>query len=138
MPKTLGKFAAVAAAATAVVALSGNAATAADAAYNERSVWLNGNPQSSDAPACTSRTIYLASDTYKWISYIDGIGGTASREIYLAAGTYTWEDCMAAATDSYVQTSRLSRYGSASAYLNAPKRYLPAGTYTFGSLLSPQ
>jgi hypothetical protein len=45
---------------------------------------------------------------------------------------------MASATDSYVQTSRLTKYGSGSAYLNIPKRYLPSGTYTFGSLLDPK
>lgn len=137
MSGMFGKAAAVAAVATAVVALAGAPASAADTAYNTRSVWLDGNPTAGNENACTTRSLYLASGTYTWTQIFQG-NRVPSRDIYLAAGTYTWKDCIVPYYRYYKQTSSLSKSGSATAYLNDPVEYhWPADTYTFGSLLDP-
>ncbi|WP_418960537.1 hypothetical protein [Streptomyces tritici] len=133
----LGKLAAVAAATTAVVTLAGSPASAASAAYNTRSVWLDGIPRASDADACVTRTIALASGTYTW-TQIFGTSRTPTRTIYLAADTYTWRDCIRAYDGYYKQTSTLLKPGEGAAYLNDPNPlHLSAGTYNFGSMLDP-
>ena len=136
MAGKISKFAAAAAAATALVTLAGSPASAADTAYNTRSVWLNGEPEEGQEQACTTRSMYLASGTYTW-TQIFGSVRTPTRDIYLAAGTYTWKDCIVPHNDSYEQTSSLSKPGSETAYLIDPNFLQPAGTVTFGSLLDP-
>ncbi|MFE3582238.1 hypothetical protein [Streptomyces vinaceus] len=114
MSGMFGKVAAVAAVATAAVALAGAPASAADTAYNTRSVWLDGVPRWSDADACTTRSMTLA------------------------GGNYTWTDCIRPQDGYYLQTSSLSKPGLDTAYLNDPvQHHFSQGTYTFGSLLDP-
>ncbi|MFF4104137.1 hypothetical protein [Streptomyces sp. NPDC001903] len=144
MSGTFGKVAAAAAVATAVVALAGAPASAADTAYNMRSVWLDGVPRWTDADACTTRSMTLASGNYTWTQIFGNIY-TPSRDLYLAAGTYTWTDCIRPQDGDrpgeagyYLQTSSLSKPGLDTAYLNDPvKHRWSAGTYTFGSQLVP-
>ncbi|WOX24976.1 hypothetical protein [Streptomyces solicathayae] len=136
MSGLFGKVAAVAAAATAVVTLAGAPASAAENAYNTRSVWLDGDPIETDAEACTSRSIYLASGWYTW-TQIFGAARTPSRDLYLAAGTYTWTDCIKPHSGSYEQKSSLYQPGYQPAYLNDPKFTATRATYTFGSELDP-
>ncbi|WP_327280705.1 MULTISPECIES: hypothetical protein [unclassified Streptomyces] len=137
MSGMFGKVAAVAAVATAVVTLAGAPASAADTAYNTRSVWLDGIPRASDADACTTRSMTLASGNYTWTQIFGG-SRTPSRDLYLAAGTYTWTDCIRPWNGYYQQTSSLSKPGLETAYLNDQTQYhWSAGTYTFGSLLDP-
>ncbi|GAA0291153.1 hypothetical protein GCM10010302_32140 [Streptomyces polychromogenes] len=137
MAGKFGKIAAVAAAATAVMTLAGTPASAADTAYNTRSVWVDGRPTWDQDPACTTRSIYLASGTYTWTQILDQYR-YPTRDLYLAAGTYTWTDCLSPRGGYYKQTSSLSKPGSATAYLNDPAELgLTQGTYTFGSLLTP-
>ncbi|MCX5612666.1 hypothetical protein OHB39_34715 [Streptomyces sp. NBC_00047] len=136
MSGMFGKVAAVAAAATAVVAMAGVPASAADTAYNTRSVWLDGQPSGANASACTTRSMYLASGTYTWTQIFGG-SRTPTRDIYLATGTYTWRDCVVPHNGYYEQTSSLSKPGSETAYLIDPSFGQLAGTYTFGSLLDP-
>ncbi|MEU8527639.1 hypothetical protein AB0C77_18910 [Streptomyces sp. NPDC048629] len=101
-----------------------------------RSVWLDGDPIETDAEACTSRSIYLASGWYTW-TQIFGAARTPSRDLYLAAGTYTWTDCIKPHSGSYEQKSSLYRPGYQPAYLNDPKFTATRATYTFGSELDP-
>ncbi|MGC0332165.1 hypothetical protein RKD23_005155 [Streptomyces sp. SAI-170] len=137
MAGTFGKVAAAAAAAAAVVTLAGGQASAADAAYNTRSVYLDGAPVPSDPPACVSRSIYLAAGNYTWTQILNS-SRTPSRDIYLAAGTYTWKDCISAGTGYYLQNSSLTKSGGGTAWLSDPNHLdLSAGTYTMGSLLDP-
>ncbi|MFF4847550.1 hypothetical protein [Streptomyces sp. NPDC001194] len=137
MSGMFGKVAAVAAVATAAVALAGAPASAADTAYNTRSVWLDGVPRWSDADACTTRSMTLASGNYTWTQIWEG-SRTPSRDLYLAAGTYTWTDCIRPQDGYYLQTSSLSKPGLDTAYLNDPvQHHFSQGTYTFGSLLDP-
>ncbi|MFF0277807.1 hypothetical protein [Streptomyces sp. NPDC004330] len=91
----------------------------------------------SDAPACTSKSIYLASGTYTWTELWEG-AQYATRDIYLAAGTYTWKDCVVPYDGVYGQQSSLSRLGLPTAYLNDTNTVgWDRGTYVFGSLLDP-
>ncbi|MEU9800921.1 hypothetical protein [Streptomyces sp. NPDC051000] len=137
MAGKFGTLATVVAAATAAVAFAGGPASAADTAYNTRSVYLNGVPKWSDADACVTKNISLTSGTYTW-TQIFGSSRTPTREIYLASGSYSWTDCIRAFDGHYKQNSTLSRSGSASAVLNDDTQYhWIAGTYTFGSLLDP-
>jgi len=137
MKAELGKLATVAAAATAAVALAGAPASAADTAYNTRSVFLDGVPLESDADACVSRTLALASGTYTWTQIFQS-SRTPTRDIFLAAGTYTWTDCIRPHNGYYQQTSTLDKAGTAPASLNDATQYhWASGTYTFGSLLDP-
>ncbi|HEY9367192.1 hypothetical protein [Streptomyces sp.] len=137
MSGMFSKLAATAAAATAVVTLTGTPASAADTAYNTRSVWLDGEPSGANYSACTTRSMYLASGTYTWTQIFNG-SRTPTRDIYLAAGTYTWKDCIVPYNGHYKQTSSLNQPGLQTAYLNDPTEYhWSADTYTFGSLLDP-
>ncbi len=136
MSGMFGKVAAVAAAATAVVTLAGAPASAADTAFNTRSVWLDGEPSGANYNACTTRSMYLASGTYTW-TQIFGSVQEPTRDLYLAAGTYTWKDCIVPHNGYYEQTSSLSKPGSATAYLTDPYFLQPASTVTFGSMLDP-
>ncbi|MFD9035230.1 hypothetical protein ACFVZW_29445 [Streptomyces sp. NPDC059567] len=131
-----GKLAAVAATATALVAIAGSPATAADTAYNTRNVYLDGIPLPSDDQACVSRSMTLASGWYTWTQIYDA-ARNPSRDLYLASGTYTWTDCIVAGNGDYDQTSSLSKPGSATAVLNDTNLPFTRGTHTFGSLLDP-
>ncbi|MEU6170276.1 hypothetical protein [Streptomyces tanashiensis] len=134
---TLGKVASAAIMAAAVVTVAGAPASAGATAYNQRTVWLNGLPMAGEAPACTSKSIYLASGTYTWTQRWEGYE-YASRDIYLAAGTYTWKDCLVPRDGEYGQQSSLARLGLPTAYLNEmyPQGEI-RGTFLFGSLLDP-
>ncbi|WP_329114053.1 hypothetical protein [Streptomyces sp. NBC_01353] len=131
-----GKLAAVAATATALVAIAGSPASAADTAYNTRNVYLDGAPVWSDPDACVSRSMTVASGWYTWTQIFEGTRNP-SRDLYLAAGTYTWTDCIRAWDGYYEQKSSLSKPGSATAVLNDTNLHFSAGTYHFGSLLDP-
>ncbi|HEY9370754.1 hypothetical protein [Streptomyces sp.] len=136
MSGMFGKVAAVAAAATAVVTLAGAPASAADTAYNTRSVWLDGKPVSGQEQACTTRSMYLASGTYTWTQIL-GASRTPTRDIYLAEGTYWWIDCIRPHGGYYEQYSILDKPDSEMAFLLDPSFTQSEGTYTFGSLLDP-
>lgn len=137
MPGKLGKFAAVAAAATAVVTLAGTPASAADIALNTRSVWVDGTPTRGQDEACTTRSMYLASGNYTWTQILDGYR-RPTRDLYLAMGTYTWKDSLSPGDGHYKQYSLLYKPGSETAYLIDPSEFGPdRGTPTIGSLLNP-
>ncbi|MFJ3877053.1 hypothetical protein ACIPW5_06295 [Streptomyces sp. NPDC090077] len=137
MPGKFGRFAAVAAAATAVVTLAGTPASAGDIAFNTRDVWVDGKPTQGQADACTSRSMYLASGTYTWTQILDGYR-YPTRDLYLAMGTYTWKDCLSPRDGGYKQFSLLYKPGSETAYLVDPSEFgLAPGTHTIGSLLNP-
>ncbi|MFD3992931.1 hypothetical protein [Streptomyces sp. NPDC058583] len=136
MAGKFSRFAAAAAAATALMTLAGSPASAADTAYNTRSVWLDGEPSGANVSACTTRSMYLSSGTYTWTQILGGTR-TPTRDLYLATGTYTWKDCIVPHNGYYEQTSSLSKPGSDTAYLSDPSFGQPMGTYTFGSLLDP-
>ncbi|WKD34538.1 hypothetical protein [Streptomyces xanthophaeus] len=133
----LSKFAAAAASATALVALAGAPAEAADTAYNTRSVTLTANPTSGMVNACVSRNIYLATGDYKW-SQILGGARIPNRDLYVEAGWYTWTDCIVPFNGYYNQHSWLSKPGSATAGLPDTNQLHLSGTYTFGSELAPK
>ncbi|EFL19825.1 hypothetical protein [Streptomyces sp. C] len=137
MPGKSGKFAAVAAAATAVVTLTGTPASAGDIAFNTRSVWVDGTPTRGQDEACTTRSMYLASGNYTWTQILDGYRWP-TRDLYLAMGTYTWKDCLRPENGYYKQYSLLYKPGSETAYLVDPSEFgLDRGTHTIGSLLNP-
>ncbi|WP_367325712.1 hypothetical protein [Streptomyces sp. HUAS ZL42] len=136
MAGRIGKFATVAVMATAAVTLAGSPASAADTAYNTRSLYLTGSPSPSNADACTSKSIYLGTGDYTWTQIFDTIR-TPTRDIYLTAGTYTWEDCLSPEAGYYAHKSTLAKSGSATAILGGSVTYTYSGTHTFGSLLDP-
>ncbi|MFE2262999.1 hypothetical protein [Streptomyces griseosporeus] len=136
MLRKFGKLAAVAAVATAAVSLVSAPASAADTAYNTRTLWVGGYPRETDADACTTRTLYLNSGTYTW-KQIRDLARYPGRDIYLAAGTYTWTDCLHPHDNYYQQTSTLDKAGSSPASLTGPAFTTLSGDMTFGSLLDP-
>ncbi|MFD5617417.1 hypothetical protein [Streptomyces yangpuensis] len=133
----LGKIAATAASATALLALAGAPAEAAATAYNTRSVTLTGAPNAGMPNACVTREIYLATGDYKWSQILDG-ARIPNRDIYIAAGWYTWNDCMIPYNGYYNQHSWLSKSGSPTATLADTNKLQLSGTYTFGSELAPK
>ncbi|MFG2131779.1 hypothetical protein ACGFNV_28715 [Streptomyces sp. NPDC048751] len=132
----ISRFAAVAAAATALVAIAGNPASAAGTAYNTRTLTLNGNPSPSDATACVSKSITLAAGNYTWSQVFDSFR-VPTRDISLAAGSYTWKDCLVPGDGGYTQTSYLAKSGSPAATLVSGVG-TTTGSHTFGSLLDPK
>ncbi|MFD6227933.1 hypothetical protein ACFWFZ_13780 [Streptomyces sp. NPDC060232] len=132
----LSTFAAAAASATALVALAGAPASAADTAYNTREVTLTATPNASMPSACVSRDIYLATGNYKWSQVLNN-ARIPNRDIFIAAGWYTWSDCMIPYNGYYNQHSWLSKPGSPMATLADTNQLHLSGTYTFGSELDP-
>lgn len=115
-------------------------ATAADTAYNTKTQYLTGTPNSGMAGSCVSRSVYLAAGYYDW-GHRMGTGSSVGRaNLYLGADWYTWADCLDPGDGIYGHGTTLKAVNHSWPRVEISRtwRLSSSGTYTWGSFLDPR